>query len=87
MKEVNSLINTCIFKQYEDLLVVAGSDRSSVVAKIISEYFPPGNDNSNKRVLDLAAGTGVVGPHLSKLGFKNIDAVGNYQMYYFLKTK
>ena len=52
-----------------------------IITKIISEYFPNGSDNSNMRVLDLAAGTGIVGPHLSKLGFKHIDAVGNYQLY------
>ena len=57
-------------------------DRWSVVAKIMSEYFPSTIDKSSIRVLDLAAGTGYIGPLLSKLGFKNIDAVGKCLLVY-----
>ena len=45
------------------MITSAGSDRSFYVAKIISEFFPPNKDFSDFKVLDLAAGTGVLGPY------------------------
>merc|ERR1712198_188945 len=45
------------------------------MAKILSEYFPKAEDRKNARVLDLAAGTGLVGQDLYKEGFTNIDGV------------
>ena len=56
--------------------VAAGIDRNPVIAKILSEYFPTLKEKSNARILDLAAGTGLVGQDLYKMGFTNIDAVG-----------
>lgn len=64
-----------IAEGYEDLITEEGTDRSSFVAKIICECFPPETDFAKLRVLDLAAGTGVLGPHLCQLGFKYIDAI------------
>ena len=58
------------------MITSAGSDRSLYVAKIISEYFPPNKDFSDFKVLDLAAGTGVLGPHLKKMGIQHLTAVG-----------
>lgn len=56
--------------------VAAGIDRNPIIAKILSEYFPKAEDRKNARVLDLAAGTGLVGQDLYKEGFTNIDGVG-----------
>ena len=58
--------------------VAAGIDRNPTIAKILSEYFPTAKDRSNARVLDLAAGTGLVGRDLYKVGFTSIDAVGKW---------
>merc|ERR1712223_1806282 len=55
--------------------VAAGIDRNPTIAKILSEYFPTSKDRANARVLDLAAGTGLVGKDLHKVGFTNIDGV------------
>merc|ERR1719348_3874 len=55
--------------------VAAGIDRNPIIAKILSEYFPKAEDRKNARVLDLAAGTGLVGQDLYKEGFTNIDGV------------
>ena len=62
--------------------VAAGIDRNPTIAKILSEYFPTNKDRANARVLDLAAGTGLVGKDLHKIGFTNMDAVGkcNYSI-------
>ena len=60
------------------MITSAGSDRSFYVAKIISEFFPPNKDFSDFKVLDLAAGTGVLGPHLRKIGFQHLTAVGKF---------
>lgn len=62
-------------KGYDDMSVAAGIDRNPTIAKILSEYFPTAKDRSNARVLDLAAGTGLVGKDLYKVGFTNIDGV------------
>ncbi len=67
---------TLIFSQYDDMSVAAGIDRNPTIAKILSEYFPTAKDRSNAKVLDLAAGTGLVGKDLYKVGFTNIDGVG-----------
>lgn len=60
------------------MITSAGSDRSFYVAKIISEFFPPSKDFSDFKVLDLAAGTGVLGPRLRKTGFERLTAVGKF---------
>jgi len=62
-------------KGYDDMSVAAGIDRNPIIAKILSEYFPKAEDRKNARVLDLAAGTGLVGQDLYKEGFTNIDGV------------
>jgi len=62
-------------KGYDDMSVAAGIDRNPTIAKILSEYFPTNKDRANARVLDLAAGTGLVGKDLHKIGFTNMDAV------------
>jgi len=62
-------------KGYDDMSVAAGIDRNPTIAKILSEYFPTAKDRSNARILDLAAGTGLVGKDLYKVGFTNIDGV------------
>ena len=61
--------------------VAAGIDRNPTIAKILSEYFPTNKDRANARVLDLAAGTGLVGKDLHKIGFTNMDAVGKCNYY------
>ena len=61
------------------MITTAGSDRSFFVAKLIAEFFPSEIDFAKLKVLDLAAGTGVLGPHLSKMGFKKIDALGKFK--------
>ena len=67
--------------QYDDMSVAAGIDRNPTIAKILSEYFPTNKDRANARVLDLAAGTGLVGKDLHKIGFTNMDAVGKCDYY------
>lgn len=62
-------------KGYDDMSVEAGIDRNPTIAKILSEYFPTAKDKSNAKILDLAAGTGLVGKDLYKVGFTNIDGV------------
>jgi len=62
-------------KGYDDMSVAAGIDRNPTIAKILSEYFPTAKDRADARVLDLAAGTGLVGKDLYKVGFTNIDGV------------
>jgi len=62
-------------KGYDDMSVAAGIDRNPTIAKILSEYFPTAKERSAARVLDLAAGTGLVGKDLHKVGFTNIDGV------------
>ena len=42
------------------------NERNLRFAKILSEYFPTNKDRANARVLDLAAGTGLVGKDLHK---------------------
>ena len=59
--------------------VAAGIDRNPIIAKILSEYFPKAEDRKNARILDLAAGTGLVGHDLYKEGFTNIDGVGKWK--------
>jgi len=59
--------------EYDDMSVAAGIDRNPIIAKILSEYFPTLKEKSNAKILDLAAGTGLVGQDLSKVGFTNID--------------
>ena len=61
--------------------VAAGIDRNPTIAKILSEYFPTLKDKSNAKILDLAAGTGLVGQDLSKVGFTNIDGAGKYMSF------
>ena len=75
MKIIKYVIYTDFLK-YEELISSVGSDRSIYVAKVISEFFPPNHDLSDLKVLDLAAGTGVLGPHLKKMGVTCMDAVG-----------
>ena len=67
--------------QYDDMSVAAGIDRNPTIAKILSEYFPTNKDRASARVLDLAAGTGLVGKDLHKIGFTNMDAVGKCNYY------
>ena len=64
------------FLKYEELISSVGSNRSIYVAKVISEFFPPNHDLSDLKVLDLAAGTGVLAPHLKRIGVTSMDAVG-----------
>ena len=72
----NQICDIYWFFKYEELITSVGSDRSIYVAKVISEFFPPNHDLSDLKVLDLAAGTGVLGPHLKKIGVTCMDAVG-----------
>ena len=76
MKLNSNYQNGSLFIQYDDMSVAAGIDRNPIIAKILSEYFPKAEDRKNARVLDLAAGTGLVGQDLYKEGFTNIDGVG-----------
>ena len=66
------------YLKYDDMIISAGSDRSFYIAKIISEFFPKNMDFSEFKVLDLAAGTGVVGSQLCKMGFQHLTGVGKY---------
>eukprot|EP00094_Tigriopus_californicus_P007315 TCALIF_07040-PA protein Name:"Similar to WBSCR27 Williams-Beuren syndrome chromosomal region 27 protein (Homo sapiens)" AED:0.06 eAED:0.06 QI:0/0.75/0.4/0.8/1/1/5/424/232 len=54
----------------EEITVIAPKRLSD----IIREHFPS-NQRSEALVLDVAAGTGRLGPHLAGIGFKHMDAV------------
>lgn len=54
--------------------------------------FVPANERATFKVLDIAAGTGLVGHFLYELGFRIFDAVGGcsfaeiYSLYYFKRN-
>ena len=53
-----------------------GMVRNKVICKILHEYYPQEDKRKDLKVLDLAAGTGLIGDGLHKAGFTNIDGVG-----------
>ena len=60
------------------MLHIAGIERGSMIGKILCEYYPCLDDRAAVNVLDLAAGTGLVGADIHPLGFRNIDGVGKW---------
>ncbi|XP_070212673.1 methyltransferase-like protein 27 [Littorina saxatilis] len=44
-------------------------------AKVMRDLYPDKIQRSRVRILDVAAGTGLVGAEMKKLGFKNMDAL------------
>lgn len=56
---------------YEAHMLHIGYTGPSNVAHIVRDLFP--DDPGSIRILDMAAGTGLEGEELTKLGFKNID--------------
>ena len=62
--------------------------RQDLVAKLIAQHFPEKAKRSQIQVLDLAAGTGLVGERLKKFGFTQVDAVdGSESMLKVLDSK
>ena len=56
--------------------------------KLLEQHYPDQSSRSNLRVLDLAAGTGLLGEQLVKVGFTDIDAIdGNEDMLKVLAQK
>ncbi|XP_041346805.1 demethylmenaquinone methyltransferase-like [Gigantopelta aegis] len=58
---------------YDKLSSVIDYQGPVVLARTMADLFPDGRDKV--KVLDAAAGTGLVGMELFKIGFKNVDAV------------
>ena len=53
--------------------------RNQIIGKILEEYFPDREQRSKLKVLDLAAGTGLIGDGLYEAGFTDIDGVGRFR--------
>ena len=65
-----------------------GLARQDPLVKLMDQYFPDVSKRPNLKILDLAAGTGLVGEKLNGLGFTNIDAVdGSEPMLKILENK
>jgi predicted RNA methylase len=47
------------------------------LAEKLKSYFPNEEERKKLKILDIAAGTGLVGVGLKSVGFGEIDAVGN----------
>lgn len=63
--------------QYDHDLKQIKSIAPKRISTIIQDYIPV-DQRSEARVLDVAAGTGRLGPHLVEIGFKHLDAVGGF---------
>ena len=84
---LTSIVITVRF-QYDDLLNHFGLHRQFGIVKLLEEQHPDKSYRSNLRVLDLAAGTGLLGEELYKVGFTDMDAVdGNDGMLKVLDAK
>ena len=69
--------------QYEDDCREMGHNAHGVMAGKVAGFFPEVEEWAEVKILDVAAGTGRVGEELAKLGFRNIDAVGEYEVIAF----
>ena len=49
--------------------------RNKAVIKMMKDLFPYAEGRSKLKILDLAAGTGIVGAELAKVGFKDMYAI------------
>ncbi|KAK4304298.1 hypothetical protein Pmani_004757 [Petrolisthes manimaculis] len=59
---------------YDEIMSKAGYRAPAIAAEEVSIRVPE-NQRKDVRVLDVAAGTGLIGKELTKKGFTNIDAV------------
>ena len=62
---------------YDDDQIQLGFKRQYQLAEKLASFYPDSEVRKNLKILDIAAGTGLVGVGLIKEGFKHIDAVGN----------
>ena len=62
--------------QYDDDQIQLGFKRQYQLADKLKTFYPDEKERGNLKILDIAAGTGLVGVGLIKEGFKHIDAVG-----------
>jgi len=60
---------------YEDMIRSGNMVRNQIICKILGEYYPDKAKRSELKVLDLAAGTGLIGDSLYEVGFTHIDGV------------
>ncbi|XP_076460561.1 methyltransferase-like protein 27 [Babylonia areolata] len=60
------------YDQYVNAFQYAGPQQ---VAKTISSLYPEQSQRESVRILDVAAGTGLVGVEMHKEGFRNMDAL------------
>jgi len=74
---------------YEALVTQEGlMYRFPILSKILSEYYPDRKERAGIKILDLAAGTGLVGKYIHPEGFTNIDGLdGSAEMLEVLKQK
>ena len=61
---------------YDDDMVQLGFKRQLQLAEKLASFYPDREIRKNLKILDIAAGTGLVGVGLIQEGFKKIDAVG-----------
>ncbi|KAL8561853.1 hypothetical protein ACOMHN_046978 [Nucella lapillus] len=61
--------------KYEQYVGAFGYRGAQKVAQTIADLYPQQSQRETVRILDVAAGTGLVGLEMHKLGFRNMDAL------------
>ena len=77
------LIFNCSSLQYDDDVI--NGLRANAQAYLVNTLadFVPEDVREDVEILDVAAGTGIVGELLAKIGFKKFDACGEYTYFLF----
>ena len=74
---------------YDDDQIQLGFKRQYQLAEKLATFYPDREIRKDLKILDIAAGTGLVGVGLIQEGFKNIHAVGNsilfFSLFFFLQ--
>jgi len=60
---------------YENAMANIKCYRYEAVTKLMTDFFPDKEKRADVKILDLAAGTGIIGVELAKVGFKDMYAV------------
>ncbi|KAK7481250.1 hypothetical protein BaRGS_00027510 [Batillaria attramentaria] len=62
-------------EKYDDYVKAFGYAGASQAAKTVGEMYPDPKQRETVRILDIAAGSGLVGVDLQKMGFRHMDAL------------
>merc|ERR1711872_816660 len=57
---------------YENAMANIKCYRYEAVTKLMTDFFPDAEKRADVKILDLAAGTGIIGVELAKVGFKDM---------------